>query len=402
MAKKKLGIGVIGCGNISAAYFGLAPLFRGIEMRAGADLNIEVAKARAKQFNVRAETVDGLLASDDVDIIVNLTIPAAHHSVSKAILEAGKHVYSEKPFVLSLQDGLALQELARARGLRIGSAPDTFLGGAHQLARHVVDSGQLGRITSGTCHVMSHGMEHWHPNPDFFFKPGGGPVLDLGPYYISNLVQLIGPVKRVAALCSIPRATRIITSKPRKGQSITVETPTTIHALLEFASGAAVTFNASWDVWDHGHAPMELYGEEGSLRVPDPNFFGGRVRHSRRGREITREPKWDHPFSLPNQDSPRGPLANYRAVGLCDMAVAIMKERPHRCSLELALHGIDVMTGILQSGKSGEFVCMQTTCARPQALGVREAKALLSATETTRSQQQASRVAASASRSIAA
>ena len=173
---RKLGIGIIGCGNISAAYFSRWPLFRGIEMRACADIVMDAARARAAEFGLRAETVDGLLKADDIDIIVNLTIPAAHHDVSKAIIDAGKHVYSEKPYVLSVEDGFDLKRRAAEKGLRIGSAPDTFLGGSHQLARHLIDSGKLGRITSGTCHVMSHGMEHWHPNPDFFFVEGGGPM----------------------------------------------------------------------------------------------------------------------------------------------------------------------------------------------------------------------------------
>ena len=194
---KKLGVGVIGCGNISTAYFRLAPLFKGIEMRACADINMDAAKARAKEFGLRAETVDELLAAKDIDIVVNLTIPAVHYEVSRQVLDAGKHVYSEKPFVLSVKEGLDLKKRAEKNGLRIGSAPDTFLGGAHQLARHLIDNGKLGKITSGTCYVMSHGMEHWHPNPDFFFQPGAGPVLDIGPYYVANLIQLIGPVKRV-------------------------------------------------------------------------------------------------------------------------------------------------------------------------------------------------------------
>ena len=206
MAKKlgtgKLGIGVIGCGNISKAYFSLAPLFRGIEMRACADINMDAAKARAKEFKLRAETVEDLLKADDIDIIVNLTIPAVHYEVSKRVLDAGKHVYSEKPFVLSLEEGQDLKARAEKKGLRIGSAPDTFLGGAHQLVRELIDEGKLGKITSGTCHVMGHGMEHWHPNPDFFFQPGAGPVLDIGPYYITNLIQLIGPVKQVAAFAT--------------------------------------------------------------------------------------------------------------------------------------------------------------------------------------------------------
>jgi predicted dehydrogenase len=374
---KAIGVGVIGCGNISTTYLGLAPLFRGIEMRACADLNADLARARAAEYGVRAETVDGLLAADDIDIVVNLTIPAAHHAVSGAVLDAGKHVYSEKPFVLTVAEGQDLARRAARRGLRIGSAPDTFLGGTQQLARHLVDGGALGRITSGTCHVQSHGMEDWHPNPDFFFQPGGGPVLDLGPYYLAALVNLIGPVRKVAALATIPAAERTITSKPRHGEKIPVTTPTTIHALLEFANGAAITFIASWDVWAHGHAPIELYGEEGSLFLPDPNFFGGELRSTLRRDPVKKHPKWKHPFSMPNQKHPEGDMANYRTAGLADMALAIREGRPHRCSLELALHVIEIMTGVLKSGETGRFVPMRTTCERPAPLGPEDARAML-------------------------
>jgi len=374
---KKLGVGVIGCGNISAAYLRLAPLFRGIEMRACADIDMAAATARAAEFGVRAETVDALLAASDIDIVVNLTIPAAHYEISRRALDAGKHVYSEKPFVLSVAEGLDLKKVATKKKLRIGSAPDTFLGGAHQFARHVVDSGAVGRITSGTCYVMSHGMEHWHPNPDFFFKVGGGPVLDVGPYYVANLIQLIGPVRRVAALSSIPAKERLITSQPRAGQTIAVETPTTLHALLHFENGAVVTLNASWDVWTHGHSPIELYGEEGTLFVPDPNFFGGDVRYTQRDQPVAKPEPWEHPFAVPNQESPRGPLANYRASGLADMAAAIRDDRPHRCSLESSLHAIEIMTSILKSGETGKFVEMKTTCERPAALSPDDARALL-------------------------
>jgi predicted dehydrogenase len=374
---KKLGVGVIGCGNISAAYFRLSPLFKGIEMRACADINMDAAKARAKEFGLRAETVDGLLAAKDVDIVVNLTIPAVHYDVSRQVLDAGKHVYSEKPFVLSVKEGLDLKARAEKNGLRIGSAPDTFLGGAHQLARHLIDSGKLGKITSGTCYVMSHGMEHWHPNPDFFFQPGAGPVLDIGPYYVSDLIQLIGPVKRVGALTSTPAKERMITSKPRYGEKIPVNTPTTIHALLEFENGAVVTLNTSWDVWKHGHVPIELYGEEGTLYVPDPNFFGGQVAYTKQGEDVKKLPKWKHPLAVPNQQHAQGMLANYRTAGLADMAIAIAEGRPHRCSMEAALHAIEIMTGILKSGETGKFVAMQTTCERPAALGIDDAEALL-------------------------
>lgn len=376
---RKLGVGVIGCGNISKTYFARAPEFRGIEMRACADINMDAAKARAKEFKLRAETVEDLLKAKDIDIVVNLTVPAVHYEVSKQAIDAGKHVYSEKPFVLAIKDGLDLKKRAEKKGVRIGSAPDTFLGGSHQLARHLIDTGKLGKITSGTCHVMSHGMEHWHPNPDFFFQPGGGPILDLGPYYIANLIQLIGPVKRVAALSSIPAKERTISSKPRAGEKIPVTTPTTILALMEFESGAVFTFNASWDVWDNGHSPMELYGEAGTIHMPDPNFFGGELRYTKGEKPVKTLPKWDHPFSRANEKHAHGMMANYRTAGLADMALSIMQGRPHRCSLELANHVIDVMTGILKSGETKKFVEMQTTCERPEPLGPAAARGLLAA-----------------------
>lgn len=369
-----LGVGIVGCGNISAAYLRLAPLFRGIEIRAVADLNMEAAQARAEEFGVRAETVGDLMAATDIDMIINLTVPAAHYTVSKAVLEAGKHVYSEKPFVLSLAEGTALLDLAAEKGLRVGSAPDTFLGGAHQAARAAIDAGKVGRIIGGTAHVMSHGMEHWHPNPDFFFQPGGGPVLDLGPYYISNLVQLIGPVKSLSAMCATSFPTRTITNGPRNGETVAVETPTNVHALLEFANGAVVTLAASWDVWAHRHANMELYGTEGSLYVPDPNFFGGEVLAAMPQADPVALDHADHPFSTPNQDGDR---ANYRAAGLSDMALAIAEGREHRCNGAMALHVIEVMTAILQAGETGERITLTTTCERPAALSADEARALL-------------------------
>jgi len=375
---EKLGVGIIGCGNISAAYLRLAPLFKALEMRAVADISFSAAQARAEEFGVRALTVDGLLAAPEIDVIVNLTIPDAHYAVTTAILEAGKHAYSEKPLVLSLEEGEKLRTLADAKGLRVGSAPDTFLGGAHQLARARIDDGLIGDIVAGTCHVMSHGMEHWHPNPDFFFLPGAGPVLDVGPYYVTNLIQLIGPVRRVAALTSSATPTRtILTEGPRQGEEIPVRTPTNIHALLEFENGATITLSASWDIWAHRHSNMELYGTEGSLFVPDPNFFGGEVGHAGRDGKIEPLPEWDHPFGKANQEHPAGARANYRTSGLADMAQAIVEGRPHRCSLELAIHAVDVMTSILKSGETGNFVELTTTCERPAALSPDDALSLM-------------------------
>ena len=221
---ERLGVGIIGAGNISTAYLKLAPMFKALDVRAIADLNLDVARAQAEAFNIRGQSVEDMLASDDIDVVVNLTIPDAHYAVSKTVLEAGKHVYSEKPFVLTLEEGQALQDVAGPKGLRIGSAPDTFLGGVHQLARAKVDEGLIGKVIAGSCHVMSHGMEHWHPNPDFFFLPGAGPVLDIGPYYISNLVQLIGPVSRVTSLANATFSERTITTDcPRQGETVPVK-----------------------------------------------------------------------------------------------------------------------------------------------------------------------------------
>ena len=369
----KLGVGVIGCGNISSAYFRLAPLFKGIEMRACADLNMDVARAQADIFGLEAVSVDDLLGRSDIDIVVNLTIPAAHREVSEKVLEAGKHVYSEKPFVLSAEEGGAIIAKADAAGLRVGSAPDTFMGASHQLARHLIDQGAIGAVTSGTAMVQSHGMESWHPNPDFFFLPGAGPVLDIGPYYISNLVQLIGPVASVQAVTATPSATRTIGNGVREGEEIPVKTPTTIHALLRFQSGAVITMLTSWDVWSHSHGNMELYGEDGTLYLPDPNFFGGDLRMTAKGEDAAL-PAWDHPFGVPND----GERANYRAAGLSDMALAIQEGRAHRCSAQFAHHVVDVMTSILAAGESGQRVQVQTTCDRPAPLDGAAARALLS------------------------
>lgn len=375
---KTYGVGIMGAGNISSAYLKLAPLFKGIEMRAIADLDPDAAKARAGEFHVSAQTPDELLANPEVDVVVNLTIPDAHYRVTRDIISAGKHAYSEKPLVLTLEEGEDLRAAAAEKGVQVGCAPDTFLGGAHQQARALVDEGAIGRIVSGTCHVMSYGLEHWHPNPDFFFKPGAGPVLDIGPYYVANLINLIGPVKRVTAFANAARDKREITSEPRRGQYVTVETPTTIHAVLEFHNGALVTLGASWDVEAHTHRNMEIYGTDGSLYVPDPNFFGGDLVLARRnGVSETVEP-WKHPLAVANWEQPSGPpFANYRTAGLADMMLAIEAGRKPRCSLETTLHGVDIMTSILKSAEIGQAIALTTTCERPDALGPVEAQALL-------------------------
>jgi predicted dehydrogenase len=381
---KPMGVGIIGCGNISWAYLKLANLFKDIEVKAVADINMAAAKARAEEFGVRAHTVKDLLKQDDIDIVVNLTVPATHYKVSKQILDAGKHVYSEKPMTLSYKDALALQKYAAKKKLRVCSAPDTFLGSSHQQARAVIDAGDIGKIVSGTCHFMGPGMEMWHPNPDFFFNPGGGPVLDMGPYYITNLINLIGPVKRVSALLGTGRKERTINSQPknpRNGEKLKVKTPTTYHALLEFTTGACVTVSLSWDVWAHKHQNMELYGQTGAMFVPDPNFFGGDVMVAGSDQTPKAIKAWDHPFLKNNwgmNNSQTDVLwANYRCAGLADMASAIRKKKLARTDISLVAHVVEVMTAMMESGIKKKVVMLKSTCKRPAPLGPDEARALM-------------------------
>ncbi|MFN0190392.1 MAG: Gfo/Idh/MocA family protein [Aestuariivirga sp.] len=381
---KSLGVGIIGTGNISWAYLKLAPLFNNIEVKAVADINMDLAKSRAAEFGVKAQTVSELLKNDDIDIVVNLTVPAVHYKVSKQILDAGKHVYSEKPLTLSYKDAVTLQKHAAKKKLRVGAAPDTFLGGSHQLARKAIDGGKIGKIVSGTCHFMGPGMEMWHPNPDFFFMPGGGPMLDMGPYYITNLINLVGPVKRVAALAGTGRKERVINSQPnnpRNNEKLKVKTPTTYHALLEFAQGACITVSLSWDVWAHKHQNMELYGVTGAMYVPDPNFFGGDVMVAGSDQKAEAMAAWDHPFGKANW-GPGNRLtdpiwANYRCAGLADMADAIIKKRLPRCDISMVAHVVEVMTAVMEGGVARKFVTLKSTCKRPAPLGPDEARALL-------------------------
>ena len=371
-------VGVIGCGNISAAYLQLASLFNGYEIVACADINPEAANARAEEFGISSHTVESLLEQQNVDLIINLTVPVAHHDVSMLCLQAGKHVYSEKPYVLTPAEGEALKQLATKNSLRIGSAPDTFLGGAHQAARQYIDSGGCGEIVGGSCAVQSRGMESWHPDPDFFFKVGGGPILDIAPYYVSNLVQLIGPVKRVVAMGNKPFAKRTITSEPRAGDQIDVEVDTSVRAILEFHSGAQVSLVASWDVRSHQHNHMELYGTDTTLYVPDPNRFGSTVRIDDGESESQLQPLAT--LGTPNFEDNNGEfIANYRGIGLADMVAGIAGNRPHRCSGDLALHVIEVLTSILTAADEQKSIQLVTTCERPQALGDNEAKKLVRA-----------------------
>ena len=371
-------IGVIGAGNISASYLERARIFRGLNMIAVADLDAARAEARAEEFGVEAEGVDGLLARDDLDVIVNLTVPLAHAEVSGRILEAGKHVWSEKPLCLTLEEGRALGALSEERGLRIGCAPDTYLGAAHQESRRLLDEGAVGRIVHGTAHVMSPGMEAWHPGPDFFFQHGGGPILDLGGYYVMQLVNLLGPVARVTAQGTRGADARVIGSGPRAGESVPVDVDTTVHAILTFESGAIVTLGASWDVaHTHGHRNVELYGTGGTLIPQDPNFFGGITTVVRDGVAADHDAA-GHPLSVINRLTLDGrEVADYRTVGLADMVDAIRTGREHRCSFERVLHVTEVLEAVLRSAAGAGGIRLETTCTRPEPLGPETARDLM-------------------------
>ena len=376
-----LGVGVIGCGNISEVYFVNAKRFRDIRIVACADIDAEAARGQAGRHGAVACGVADLLKRDDVDIVLNLTIPEAHAEVSLAALEAGKHVYSEKPLATTVADGARILAVAKARELRVGGAPDTILGAGYQIARRAIDAGRIGRPLSAVGAVMSHGMEHWHPNPEFFFKRGGGPVLDIGPYYVTQLVNLLGPVERVAAQATMGSATRTVSSEPLKGSVIHVEVPTTVNGLLSFANGASATITTSWDVWKHRRAPFELYGTEGSMLVPDPNFFGGEPMVT------TRDGDWmpleisAHPFGKPNRRTQSGlHVADYRMVGVLDMAAAIRGNRKHRASGELAMHVLEVLDALERSSIEGRRVMIETPCDRPEPLLLGEGEEVFAAT----------------------
>ena len=365
MTTRRLGVGFIGTGNISSAYL---RAITGHETMAGfpvldikglADMRPEVSQARATEFGLKSMSIDEMLASSDIQLIVNLTIPRAHVDVGLRALAAGKHVYSEKPLGITYAEGRKLLDAANKAGLRIGSAPDTFLGGSHQQARAVVDSGVLGQLVGGTGFFQCPGHEAWHPDPAFYYDIGGGPVLDMGPYYITDLVNLLGPVARVSAMGSRLRTQRTVLSEPKKGQVMDVHVDTHATASLGFANGAIVQVGFSFDVAAHKHVPLELYGTEASLIVPDPNFFGGDVEIRKRGRD---EDWVKVPVTQPYADG------NYRSLGVADMAQAILDNRPHRANGDLALHVLEVMEAFATASAEGRTVDIKTPVARPEPL----------------------------------
>ena len=373
---ERLRLGIVGCGNISTRYLANAPLFRNLDVRAITDINPEAAAAQAQRFGVEAVPIEEFWARDDIAAIVNLTVPNAHYEVSLRALAAGKHVFSEKPLCVRLADGEILVEEAGHR-LHLAVAPDTILGPGQQLARRLIDEGRIGKVVAGTATCMSRGMEHWHPDPTFFFKPGGGPALDIGPYYIAALVNLIGPVRRIIAMTGSGLKERLVTAEgPKTGESIAVEIATTAFAVLEFAQGALVTLNLSWDVFKHGQRPIELHGTLGSLRAPDPNFFAGQVEFSEgRGDWQVLDSK-GQALSLPNYPEAAPLNANYRMLGVSELAASLAERREPRLSGRLALHVLDVIDAIRRSGESGAAVHVGGG-ERPAAMSDEDRRALL-------------------------
>ncbi|MFA7230573.1 MAG: Gfo/Idh/MocA family oxidoreductase [Victivallaceae bacterium] len=349
-------VGVIGCGNISNAYFKAAKTFNFIKYAYCADLNMEAAKAKEELYGCKAVSVSELLMKKEVKIVLNLTTPQAHAKVNIMALEANKHVYAEKPFALSMDEGVPVIELAKKKNLRIGSAPDTFLGGGIQTVRKLIDENWIGTPVSGTAFMMCPGHESWHPAPEFYYLSGGGPLFDMGPYYITALINLLGSVKKVTAITGRGFDERTCTSEARFGAKLPVEINSHVAGLLEFECGAIITLIMSFDVAKSSCPCIELHGTAGSLSVPDPNSFGGPVKFAKARRDWQEVP------------IPFGYTDNMRSIGLADMAKAIRDRRKHRCSGELAFHVLDVMCALEKSAAEEKHIYLKSSCERPAAL----------------------------------
>ncbi len=353
----RINVGIVGCGNISGIYFKKCSSFDLLRVVACADLERERAQAKADEFNVpKVCSTDELIADPDIDIVVNLTIPLAHASVALQALAAGKSVYNEKPLAISRADGLAMLELARAKGVLVGGAPDTFLGAGQQTCRKLIDDGWIGDPIAATAFMTCHGHESWHPSPEFYYEKGGGPMFDMGPYYLTALVNLLGPVKRVTGSAQITFPERLITSEPKRGKRIAVEVPTHIAGVMDFACGAVGTIITSFDVWSAQLPRIEIYGTEGSLSVPDPNGFGGPVKLFRPGQD------WrDMPLSHAYAENSRG-------LGVADQAAALLSGRDSRANGDLAYHVLDIMHAFHDASRDSRHVELASSCSRPAAM----------------------------------
>ena len=357
VSKIKHHIGVVGCGNISKAYLSCLADFPTVRVKAVTDIREKVARKQAEAYEVDYKSMDDLLGDPEIDVVLNLTIPSAHVEVGLQALEAGKHVYSEKPLALDVEEGNKLVKRAEELGLRVGCAPDTFLGAGQQTSRHVVESGQIGDVLSGTIFMLQAGPERWHPNPAFFYQYGGGPMMDMGPYYITTLVNLLGPVNAVTGHTKRGFEERVCGAGEYKGMRIPVEIPTHYTGVIEFASGAVITATLSFDVQAHQHRPIELYGSEGSLLVPDPNSFGNEISLKKASEDSWESVSYTHHYS-----------SNSRGIGLLEMLESIENGRKARCSGTLALHVLEVMKAFEKSSASGQRELIECAVDRPSAL----------------------------------
>ncbi len=351
-------VGIVGCGNIARVYAEKLGAAKSLELCACADLLPERARALAERHGIaRALTPDALLADSEIELVVNLTVPRAHAAVSRAALEAGKAVYSEKPLGVELPEGHALVRAAEERGVRLGCAPDTFLGAGLQTCRGLIDQGAIGEPVGASGFFLSPGPESWHPGPQIFYERGAGPLFDLGPYYLTALVSLLGPARHVTGMARVTRAERVIGSQPLRGQSFRVEVPTHVASVIEFESGALATLVTSFDVRASRYRNLEIYGSEATLSVPDPNTFGGPVQIRRSMRD-----EWEEiPLSHANAEQSRG-------LGVIDLTAAERSGRAHRASAELALHVLELMEGAIRASERGARVELTTRCARPAPL----------------------------------
>jgi predicted dehydrogenase len=353
----KVKIGIIGTGNIFPAYVRGCRAFDILEIVACADIDGEKAKQKAGEFNIpRSCPVEELLADPEIQIAINLTVPKAHTEVSRAAVSAGKHVYSEKPLAVNRKEGQQLLAAAQEKGVRVGCAPDTFLGGGHQTCRRLIDDGWIGEPVAAVAFMVCHGHESWHPNPDFYYQVGGGPMLDMGPYYLTALINLLGPVKRATGSTRLTFPERTASSESHYGRRIPVEIPTHIVGVLDFASGAVGTIITSFDIWAANLPNVEIYGSEGSLSVPNPNGFGGVVRVRRAGAD-----QWSEVPLTHSADVGRG-------IGVADMAYAIVHGRPQRTSGEMAYHVLDVMEAFEDASQTGRHVEIASRCSKPAPL----------------------------------
>jgi len=352
-------IGIAGIGNISKIYLdNLTGMFgKRVRLIAAADIIFERAEKAATDYHLKAfNSVDEMLKKADVDMVLNITPPKVHYEVALAAVKMGKHVYNEKPLCTKREEAAEVLKTAAEKGVRVGGAPDTFLGAGIQTCRKLIDDGWIGKPVAANAVMLSHGPEHWHPSPEFFYKDGGGPMFDMGPYYITALINLLGPVARVCGSARISIPERTITSQQKYGEVIKVEVPTHIAGVLDFASGAVGTLITSFDVYSHSLPCIEIYGTEGTLKVPDPNTFGGPVFVRR-----FREPEWSQIPLLKNYPE------NSRGLGITEMAEAIDEGRPHRASSELTSHVLDIMHGIHDASSSGKYYKLKSKCKQPAA-----------------------------------